>query len=242
MSRAQKRQLKYLRISTNGHLSNCPPQALRVSPAALWYRGTSDLPLYRFIKVAVDLDFSQLIIAGTPSDDDLLTAWAAIYQEFLDAMQDKKGQYRVRLLNEIDKLDYDYRVIQLCVQRLGIGPSQWAVEQLRRRVRVSGDFNPEDQEKYFGSLVIVMNQALSLRHRMTEKQAEMDILYKQQGGASGRPGMAQFDSLIARVSLFSKFQINRKETTVSEFMELYKEMKRQEDALRQQIETSKARR
>lgn len=241
MSKTKKRQSKYLRISTSGPSSNYRPPAPPASPAARWYRGTSDLPLSKFIKVAVDLDLKQLIIWGTPSEDNLLQAWAVIYQEFLDGMQDKKSHYKVRLMSEIDKLDYDYRAVQLCVQRLSIGPSQWAVEQLRRRVRVSGDFNPEDQAGYFQQLLIVMNQAISMKHRLVEKQAELKIIYAREGGGS-QPTTQHFDHLIARVSLFAKFQINRPQTMTSEFIELYKAMRQHEQALQEQLETSKARR
>lgn len=199
------------------------------------------MPLSRFIKAAVSLDLRLLIISGKPDDADLLAAWGTIWQEFLDGMQDKKAQHKVKLMNEVDKLEFDYRVIQMCVQRLSFGPAQWAVEQLRRRVRVSGDFNPEDQATYFQQLLIVMNQALSLKHRLTERQAELNIVYKKEGAGSPLT-FQQFDTLITRVALFAKFQINRQKTTVSEFMEYYKEMKSQEAALQKQLNTSNARR
>lgn len=207
----------------------------------MWYRGTSEMPLSRFIKAAVNLDLRLLIISGTPDEADLVVAWGVIWQEFLDGMQDKKAQYKVKLMNEIDKLEYDYRVIQMCVQRLSFGQAQWAVEQLKRRVRVSGDFNPEDQATYFQQLLVVMNQALSLKHRLAERQAELNIVYKKEGAGSPLT-FQQFDTLIARVALFAKFQINRQKTMVSEFMEYYKEMKSQEAALQKQLDTSNARR
>lgn len=199
------------------------------------------MPLSRFIKAAVTHDLRLLVISGKPADEDLVIAWSTIWQEFLDGMQDKKGQYKVKLMNEVDKLGYDYRVIQMCVQRLSFGPAPWAVEQLRRRVRVCGDFNPEDQAQYFQQLLVVMNQSQSMKHRLTEKQAELDIVYKKEG-AGGPLTFQQFDTLLARVSLFAKFQINRRETMTSEFIELYKEMKSQEAALQQQLATSNARR
>lgn len=199
------------------------------------------MPLSKFIKTAVTLDIKHLIIWGTPAEPDLLVAWSNIWQEFLDGMQDKKGEQRVRLKSEIDKLDYDYRVIQLCIQRLSIGPSEWAIEQLRRRVRVPGDLNPDDPAGYFKSLIAVMNQALSLKHRQKERQAEMDIVY-QRDGAGEKITYSHFDTLVTRVSLFAKFQIDRRKTMTSEFTELYRQMKRQEDALKQQLEMSKSRR
>jgi hypothetical protein len=225
----------------SGPSLNLQRRAPQASRAARWYRGTSELPLSKFIKIAVDLDLKHLIIWGTPSEEDLLNAWAVIYQEFLDGMQGKKSNYKVKLKSEIDKLGYDYRMIQLCVQRLSLGPSEWAVDQLRRRVRVSGEFNPEDQAGYFKQLVVVMNQALSMKHRLSERQAELNIIYSREGGGS-QPTMQHFDHLVARVSLFAKFQINRQKTMTSEFIELYKEMKGHEEALRDQLETHKARR
>lgn len=241
MSRKQKRASKFTKISTSGHSLSSLPLAPPLSQVAQWYRGTSEMPLSRFIKAAVNLDLNQLVISGTPSVEELASAWSNIYQEFIDGMQDKKADYRVRLLNDIDKLEYNYRVIQMCVQRLSFGPSDWAIAQLRRRVRVSGEFNPEDQAQYYQNLLIVMNQALSLKHQLAERQAELKIVY-QRAGSGGQLSYEQFDHLVTRVCLFAKFQINRKETMVSEFISLYKEMKATEDALRQQLETSKARR
>jgi hypothetical protein len=210
------------------------------SPAAQWYRGTSELPLSKFIKVAVSSDLKYLIVSGQPSSDDLLNTWNIIYQEFVDGMQDKKAFARVRLMNEVDKLQYDYRVIQLAAQRLSFGPSDWALEQLRRRVRVTGNFNPEDQAQYYKDLLVVMNQAQSLKHRLAEKQAEIKIVY-QKGDQPGRPTAQQFDHLIAQVSLFSKFHINRRQTMTSEFIEYYRGMKRQEEAMQAQLANHKAR-
>lgn len=241
MSNVRKRRSKFIKTSTNGNSSRSErPEPLR-SPDAAWYRGMTEIPLSKFIKVAVDFDLHQLIIYGNPSEVDLTSAWGVIYQEFLDGMQDGKSQRKVKLMNEVDRLDYDYRVVQLCVQRLGLGPSQWAIEQLKRRVRVAGDFNPEDQAQYFQQLVVVMNQALSMKQRLIERQAELKIIYQREAGG-GALTYQHFDSLIARVCLFAKFQINRNETKVSEFVEYYKEMKRQEQALRDQLETHKARR
>lgn len=241
MSRKQKKPLKFTKSSISGRSSSLPPLEPLRSPAVAWYRGTSEIPLSKFIKVATKGDLRELIIYGEPPEAELLTAWGVIYQEFLDGMQDKKTAHKVKLKSEIDKLEYDYRLIQLCIQRLSFGPDQWAIEQLRRRVRVSGEFNPEDQAEYFQQLLIVMNHAVSLKHRIIERSAEMDIVYRK-AGAAGQQQENQFDQLIARVCLFCKFQINRKETMTSEFIELFKEMKAQEDALQRQLETSKARR
>lgn len=225
----------------NGPSLNLQHQEPAPSPVAQWYCGTSEMPLSKFIKAAVKLDLKLLVISGTPDEADLLTAWSTIWQEFLDGMQGKKAQHKVRLMNDIDKLEYDYRVVQLCVQRLSMGPCQWAVDQLRRRVRVSGDFNTEDRAQYFQQLIVITNQAQSLKHRLSERQAELNVVYKREGAGVALTTQ-QFDHLIARVSLFAKFQINRQKTMVSEFIELYKEMKGQEDALKEQFENSKARR
>lgn len=241
MSRKPKRQSKSTKISTNGRSLSSRPLEPHPSPVAQWYRGTNELPLSTFIKIWTNGDLKPLIISGEPSSDDLLTAWSNIYQQFLDGMQDKKAFYKVKLRNEIDKLDFDYRIIQAAIQRLSFGPSEWATEQLRRRVRVAGQFNPEDQATYYQELIVVLNHAQSLKHRRSEREAELNIIYGRQGSTSA-PSDGQFDSLVAKVCMFVKFQINRKETMTSEFMEYYKEMKRQEEALEKQLQTSKSRR
>lgn len=192
------------------------------------------------------------MITGNPSDEVLLAAWETIWTHFLDGLQTKGGEHIVRLKSEVDRLEYDYRMIQLAVQRLSIAPDisealgktlsiDWALEQLRRRVRVIGQFDLSAPDQYYRDLLVVMNQSISLRHKHMEKKAELERL-RQQVGATGEITEAQFDDMVTRVSLFAKYQIDRRRTTLSEFTSLWGSMNRHEEHLKKEMLKTQARR
>lgn len=252
MSNERKKRSKYTKTSTNGPSWNFRPRVSPPSPVARWYTGPSEIPLCRFFKAALTADLRQLVIAGNPSEETLLAAWGLIWTHFLDGMQTENSRYAVRLKSEVDKLNYDYRMIQLAIQRLSLAPDiaevlgkelsiDWALQQLRRRVRVVGQFDLKNAEQYYQDLIVVLNQALSLRHRQQEKQAELDRL-RQQMGATGEITEQQFDDMVSRLSLFAKFQIDRRKTTLSEFMSLWSSMMRHEEHLKKEVLKTQARR
>lgn len=154
-------------------------------------------------------------------------------------MQDKEGKYKTKLLAQINKLDFDIQLIELCVRRLRVmGHSDEILDTLRKHVMVTGEFNPEDKEGYTNSLQVVLNRLGGMRQQVAEKRAEYAIIEKR----SGEPGEAtekHFDSLIAQVSLFSKFYIDKMSVTVAYFTELYKSMRETSQAYQTEINKAK---
>jgi hypothetical protein len=203
--------------------------------AAKWYQSVEDMPLDRFIRALCNMDLKELIIEGEPTNEQLLLSWSAIYEQFLDGMQDESGQRKMKLVGEINRLEFDHELIMLCVQRLQIAYSPWIIETLRRHIRVTGTFNPEDTEQYMRDLQAIRTRAANMQVKIDEKRGELAILTPKGSG----PTRMQFDRLIAQVSIFSKFHINRRAVMTSEFIELYKIMLEHENALKTQLALQK---
>lgn len=224
-----------------GRSYRSPNPAHSTPPVGLWYRGVRDLPLYKFIKIACEGNLLELVISGKPSLSDLLSTWNTIFEEFIDGMQDKKGQDRVKMMTELDKLKCDYQFIQLAVKRLEFGPADWVIDLLRSRIRVTGEFNPEDQAGYFRDLQVVLNRSNRMQQQIAEMEAHLKIT-ENKTEKSTPPNYKQFDTIIAQVSVFSKFHINRLTVMTGEFIEYYKIMRTQETAVQAQMESTKTKR
>jgi hypothetical protein len=200
-------------------------------PSGTWY-STLDLPLDRLFRCLVDSDLLALVISGSPSQNDLYNAWEAIYELFLDAMKDKDGLYKVRLLGRINLLDFRYKSIQLCLDFLRKAHAPSVEATLRNLVRVDGVLNPDDKKDYLMRLQAAQNRA---QHILIDKEtldAEYAILKgKGQGNAITHDHCR---NLTAQVSFFMKFRINPRDISTGEFASYYSMMRETNDLIRQQ--------
>lgn len=190
-----------------------------------------DLKLHKFIACLCDGDFSVLIIEGEPSELELILCWEKVYEAFLDAMKDRDGLHRMRLKAQINHLEFNYKFIHLCLERLQVGYSAFVEECLRRLIRVDGSLNPEDQDRYFRALEVVRGRAQRLQVEIGEKKAEEAILEKGMSATRVRPTKEHFDNLIGQVSRFMHFYIDRRRISTGEFVSFYVQMRQEADAI-----------
>lgn len=171
------------------------------------------------------------MIEGQPDQLELLIAWEAIYEQFLDAMNDRDGLHKIKLRAQINGLEFDYKLIQLCIQYLKVGYKPNIAEILTKHIRVDGRLNPEDQASYFRLLQTTKNRAQRLQVKIGEKKAELAIIEKQSTGSTVRPTKNHFDNLIAQVSRFMKFYIDRRQVSIGEFTSFYMQMQQESEAI-----------
>ncbi len=140
-----------------------------------WYRSAgrlydsaSSLTLDRFIKCAVNSDLTQLQINpldAIPATNTPIRPGQSIYEEFLDGMQDKEGMRKSKLLGKINNLEFTYELIQLVARFLTIGYHPEVIETLRKHMRVTGNFNPDNQEEYKNDIQVILNRAQGMKLR-----------------------------------------------------------------------------
>ena len=225
--RTQKRKKStsaFTKNSRNGNSSALTSPSPITSPAGRIYTTTSSLPLNKFIVCLCDNDLSQLIIEGNPPQGELVAAWYNLYEEFLDAMQDKEGVHKIRLLETINKLQLRHDLIVLCVSRLRVAFNEEVLNTLRGLIHVSGSFDTNDSEAYYRNLQVIENRLGTIRLQIEEKKAEYAVLTNKDEEGS-KPTRKNFDSLIAQVERFTHFHIDEEKTTVSRFCQHYVAMK-----------------
>jgi len=208
------------------------------SPSGTWYF-TLDLKLDKFISICCDGDLSLLIISGKPRIQDLAQAWESIHEQFLDAMKDKDGLYKLKLMAKINRLEFDYELIQLCLKYLRVAYNPRVVEHLTKLVHVEA-LDPEDRSGYMLILQTVDNRSQRLRIDLEDKQSEYAILHEKDKNGKSPATHQHFSNLIGQVSRYMKFHVNRKETTTGEFVSYYVMMKEEHDAI--QFENAKIKR
>jgi len=208
------------------------------SPSGTWY-STLDLPLHSFIHTLVDSDLSFLVISGHPSENELLRAWEKIYELFLDAMADRDGLYKVRLLSKINKLKINYQLVELCIQYLKIGYKKSIEDALKALVRLDQDLDYTDRPRYLQLLQTAKNRSERMQIDIESYEAEYAIITKRDPKGGNNISHEHFSRLIAQVSLYAKFRIDRKKISAAEFCAIYSEMRDHSEFLRRQSQKTR---
>lgn len=207
------------------------------------YDSASLLTLDRFIKCACDNDLSQLKI--NPSDSipelSLKQTWEAIYEQFIDGVQDAEGIQKTKLNGKINHMVFTYELIQLSAKFLAQAYHPEVIERLRRHIRVTGNFNFDNREEYFHDIQIILNRAQGIQADIENKKIEYKMLMAG-GKVNLKTTQRQFDQLIAQVSIYAKFHIDKKIVTVSEFIEYYTSRRESFEALEEQYQQAKNKR
>lgn len=176
-----------------------------------------DLPLIRFIRCMCDDDYSPLIIEGEASSDQLLEMWQQIYEEYLDMTGAHRNNYALTLTAEINELFFRHVSIVEGVNIL----RKHRFDDLVAMMHKSGyrfPFNPLDPAKYQQDLDRVINRAKTLLVDIENKQAQLKALRKGDDGE--KISRLYFDKLLAMLSKFQGYRIDKEVTTVSEYVSI----------------------
>lgn len=198
------------------------------------YHSIHEMPLAKLITCVCDDDLSALVIEGHPTAEDLLTAWETINAEFLDSMKDDNMQYVDKLTKDYNLLITKYNVITLLIEAVKYIPVDYLIDELKRWYELPAALNPKDKPGFKRDLAVIasrnqrwFNDALQLKKQITQLQpAPQD---------NGKITRAWFDQHIVALSRYSKYHINKNETTVSEFVIMLKDMKAAAAALENQF-------
>jgi len=212
---------KNLGKDINSSATTLPP----ASPSCKLYRSIHQLPLVNFITCICDNDLTALICEGTATVEQLATAWEMIYNEYLDAIKDENSEYIDKLLTrDYNLLHTKYNVIKLLVAALAYAPVDYLIEQLKSWYGLPVVLDRKDKAGFKKALALIgarnqrwLNDALQIKqqiiHLLPEQQNDVKIT------------RTWFDEHIVALSKFSKYHINKNETTVSEFVIMVKDMK-----------------
>jgi len=202
------------------------------------YHTISDLPLDRFVTCVCDGDLSALIITGAPTEIELQAAWETIYEQYIDALKDKDQMYILKLTKQINALEFDIKLIQLCIKRLSVEHSPEVLSQLKKVISVPGKFNPEDAEQYAKDLSVAITRSKSLILDIENKKGELSRITPK--NASEKMDRGSFDGLIVKISKYMHFRVDKKQTTVSEFVQMVVDMRETAESMEMESITKKS--
>lgn len=164
---------------------------------------------------------------GQRSITECAGAWERVFNDFLDGMRDSEGLRRIKLEGKINNMVFTYELIVLCLKYLQKAYDPEIIGILRKHTRVMGSFNPEDMEGYMRDLGVIRNQATGLLAQISAHRTELNLT----SGKKMEVNRQHFEKLIAAVSRFVGFHLDKKTTTVSEFIEHYIAMRQQAESI-----------
>lgn len=191
--------------------------------SSILYRTIDQLPLDRFISCICDSDLSHLIISGTATQDELEHTWGRIYEQYIDAIQDKEQMYILKVSGQINAMELDLKIIQLCVRRLEQQYSEEIVKELRKVLPTVGSFNQDDIEQYRKSLSLAITRSKALILQIETKKGELAKLMPKHPG--DRVDRKYFDTVLVKLSKHMQFRVDRSKISVSEFTQMIVDMR-----------------
>lgn len=179
-------------------------------------------------------DFIEQVISGTVDQD--------IYSEFIYAIKDKEQQYADKLMKDINLLESKYNQAMTIVKYFE------CIEKLRT---YNSEFVHEDEEQVWKLLIslipvrkgeklqVIATRCARLLNEIENKKAELNQVNKVSSGST-KADRTYFNRMIVTVQVSLKIPtINRKETLLCEFVELYIVMREQQEYLERELNKSK---
>lgn len=200
--------------------------------AGMLFDSTASLSLDRFIKCSVFGDLNQLKVnaADNIPEITLKQIWDSIYEQFVDGIQDKEGIEKTRIMGKINHLKFTYELIQLSAKFLETAFHPEIIQVLSKHIRVTGNFNPDNIIEYRRDIQILLNRAQGIQADIQSMEAGLRMV-KMGDNVTPKSTLKQFDQLVAQVSIYAKFHVDKKLVSVGEFIEYYSSMRNSQEAI-----------
>jgi hypothetical protein len=179
----------------------------------------NEVVLSAFIKAIVKQDYSGLIKSGSPSENELSTAWDKVFNEYLTISGDTHISTLLALLKSIAILTNKITLIEMIVQQMAVKHNPGLAEQLRS---LGFRFQYEDGPELRRELEITITQSKSLLLLLQQDEAELKELRKDEGGAATEQ---DYQKQISAIEEFKGHSINEDVYTVARYVADIQRMK-----------------
>jgi predicted nuclease with RNAse H fold len=193
----------------------------KLQPATLsqntFHSSTSTLSLAKFIDIYCDGNLRHLIISGEPTAFELVEAWETILTEYAEAVSTAESKHQVKLQAQILLLKAKIMLVDTALKVLGEQYSKTAAaELLKLGYRVTEQNLQKD-------IRAVSDRSKSLIVQLREKQLEVEKWAKaiDKKSKTQTKTKLDFDKDIVALSKYQGYRIDKNETTVSEYANIY---------------------
>lgn len=187
-----------------------------------WYQGIATLPLSRYIDVAVDGNYSALIISGFPSQLELQLAWSKIQQEDADAAGDHEHKLYISLFTDINAIKIKLIEVRELVKNMVNVYHHSFADRLNNLLLTNFKFNPEKPEEYFKLLQGCLNRAKGWQLDLELKEIHFKAIQEKNETKGVKLTREYFQSILITISDHAKYPLISDNITVFEFRERIK--------------------
>lgn len=177
------------------------------------YNSCSELPLYNFIKIVCKDDLTWLYAEKKSllnKNVDLQPVWDQIFSEYCELAKNPKSKQVFELVKELTLLDSKIKLVKNIVEFLRVEINDDLITILKS-MGFLYKFQPNTIEK---DLNLTLSSAKRFEIRKKEAEQDYKALQTDEKNATEK----DFEFLIAQISRFMQFKIDKKTTSVSEYL------------------------
>jgi hypothetical protein len=208
-----------IKKTENGSNSTPSKPTDSVIPSFKYFQSITELPLSKFIEVAVDDNYAALVISGNPDMDVLKDAWYEIYQEFLDSMGDANQLLILKLYKEITRLAIQQEQIQMLIDFLSVYKYKKYEDQLNKILLTKFQFKDKRKDDLERSVRIARQMSIQI----DIKQMQLNNIRDKAPKDGQKISRGYFQSILITLSDFAKYPVLESITTF-EFCERVKRL------------------
>lgn len=196
----------------------------------------TDIKMDDFISILVENKLQLLAVSGIPSPIELQKAWDKIYAEYTDLIGDENHNDVLKLLQDINILNWQYQRIENIIQVLMVCHVPFAIDELKRLGYIVR-FDPNDLNQYFSDLQSAYNRAKTLLIEVQTRQNDLEKIQQQKRAKAASRG--DFQSMFIGLSEYMKYQVRPEEITAYQFAVMIRRSREYAEKLQKQVNKQK---
>lgn len=206
--------------TTGGNSVSPRPKMQQGSPSSnMYHQSCQTLRYDKWIEIVLTGDLSHLIISGTPTGDELESAWKSILTEYSELVQTEKSEDVFAAYKKVVQTEWHISFIDHCIAVLKVQYDKEIADLLSARGFGEVVYS-EDREVYLKSLYGIQMEAKVLVVLLNQYTAEYkslakdDISQQEPGAARTR---ADYEKELWILSKFQGYRIIPAEITVLQY-------------------------
>lgn len=201
-----------------GTSASSPMMATGTPSAIRLLRTLSECPIAVFKKALCTGDLSLLIVAGEPSEAQLLEAWNEIYFDYAAVLKSDNSDYTFNLAKEIGLLKHHLAYVEWAVLFLRLKYEPEVVEELQTIGYFDLEYS-EDPAEWQRRLNRVISLAKTKVHDLENLERDYERLHKTSEGKSVTED--EFNQTVLELARFQGYRIDQVTTMMDEYVSIY---------------------
>lgn len=186
------------------------------------------LTLDIFLECLYDNDFSRLVISGEPTELEIKSAWAKIYTEYIQLINDGSYNEMLDMIIEVNTFNAKIYLVDHIIEHLLYSGYEEKLNAILKREGLQPGLTAEDDFIVRSTkLEAVQNRAKRWIVQRDIAQTRLDALEAESKTDEKSRGRESFEEALWAVSGYRKYPVLANQTSVYTFVKALKEIERQ---------------